>query len=92
MRCLYCYNKIDQITIEEVDRLAHLPTSCVVSCEQGLNLDYLVTRIWETLDLIRVYTKRRGGTEGASQTGASPEGFSRHFRTARFRHGIDHAS
>lgn len=28
--CLYVYNKIDQVSIEEVDRLAHLPHSVVV--------------------------------------------------------------
>jgi uncharacterized protein len=28
--CLYVYNKIDQTTMEEVDRLAHLPNSIVV--------------------------------------------------------------
>jgi ribosome-interacting GTPase 1 len=30
MPCLYVYNKIDQITIEEVDRIARLPNSVVV--------------------------------------------------------------
>ena len=28
--CLYVYNKIDQISIEEVDRLARQPNSVVV--------------------------------------------------------------
>lgn len=28
--CLYVYNKIDQISIEEVDRIAHQPNSVVV--------------------------------------------------------------
>jgi len=56
--CLYVYNKIDQISIEEVDRLAHLPNSIVVSCNMKLNLDYLIERIWECLGLIRIYTKK----------------------------------
>jgi len=60
MKCLYCYNKIDQITIEEVDRLARLPNSVVVSCEQDLNMDYLLKKIWDTLSLTRIYTKRKG--------------------------------
>jgi ribosome-interacting GTPase 1 len=30
MPCLYVYNKIDQVSIEEVDRLARLPNSVVV--------------------------------------------------------------
>ncbi|GAB6027469.1 Developmentally-regulated GTP-binding protein 2 [Chamberlinius hualienensis] len=58
--CLYVYNKIDQISIEEVNRLAHGPHSVVVSCNMNLNLDYLLERVWEYLALIRVYTKKRG--------------------------------
>jgi uncharacterized protein len=55
-----CYNKIDQITIEEVDRLARQENTVVVSCEDDLNLDYLVEQIWKHLNLLRVYTKKRG--------------------------------
>lgn len=58
--CLYVYNKIDQIAIEEVDRLARQPHSVVVSCNMQLNLDYLLERLWEDLRLIRVYTKKPG--------------------------------
>eukprot|EP00058_Branchiostoma_floridae_P018125 XP_002603614.1 hypothetical protein BRAFLDRAFT_115447 [Branchiostoma floridae] len=58
--CLYVYNKIDQISIEEVDRIAHQPYSVVISCEMKLNLDYLLEKVWEHLALIIVYTKRRG--------------------------------
>lgn len=60
VNCLYCYNKIDQITIEEVERLANEPHTVVVSCEKDLNLDYLVEKIWQELGLIIVYTKKRG--------------------------------
>ncbi|XP_055326879.1 uncharacterized protein LOC129580462 [Sitodiplosis mosellana] len=58
--CLYVYNKIDQISIEEVNRLARQPYSVVVSCNMQLNLDYLLERLWEELSLIRVYTKKPG--------------------------------
>lgn len=58
--CLYVYNKIDQIAIEEVDRIAREPHSVVVSCNMRLNLDYLLDKIWEYLSLVRVYTKKRG--------------------------------
>ncbi|TPX35472.1 threonine---tRNA ligase [Synchytrium microbalum] len=51
---------IDQISIEEVDRLARLPNTVVVSCESDLNIKYLISQIWKQLDLMRVYTKRRG--------------------------------
>ncbi|KAL1116221.1 hypothetical protein AAG570_005716, partial [Ranatra chinensis] len=58
--CLYVYNKIDQISIEEVDRIARQPNSVVVSCNMKLNLDYLLEILWEYLSLIRVYTKKPG--------------------------------
>ncbi|KAA3674676.1 uncharacterized protein DEA37_0001379 [Paragonimus westermani] len=58
--CLYVYNKIDQISLQEVDRLAREPHSVVVSCNLKLNLNYLLEKLWEHLDLIQVYTKKRG--------------------------------
>ncbi|KAK7113786.1 developmentally-regulated GTP-binding protein 2-like [Littorina saxatilis] len=58
--CLYVYNKIDQISIEEVDRLARKPHTVVVSCNMKLNLDYLLETMWEHLALLRIYTKKRG--------------------------------
>lgn len=58
--CIYVYNKIDQISIEEVNRLARQPHSVVVSCNMMLNLDYLLENVWEYLSLIRVYTKKPG--------------------------------
>ncbi|XP_051571344.1 developmentally-regulated GTP-binding protein 2 isoform X3 [Myxocyprinus asiaticus] len=60
MPCLYVYNKVDQISIEEVDRLAHRPNSVVISCGMKLNLDYLLEQLWEYLALICIYTKKRG--------------------------------
>lgn len=60
IRCLYCYNKIDQVSIEKVDELARQDNSVVVSCENDLNLEILVHHIWFHLDLIRIYTKKRG--------------------------------
>ncbi|XP_067859196.1 developmentally-regulated GTP-binding protein 2 isoform X2 [Heptranchias perlo] len=60
MPCLYVYNKIDQISLEEVDRLAREPHSVVISCEMKLNLDYLLEMLWEYLALTCIYTKKRG--------------------------------
>lgn len=60
MPCIYVYNKIDQIPLEEVDRIARQPHSVVVSCNMKLNLDYLLETLWEYLALIRVYTKKPG--------------------------------
>jgi len=60
MPCLYVYNKIDQISIEEVDRIAHQPHCVVISCNMLLNLDYLKDMMWKYLALITVYTKKPG--------------------------------
>ncbi|CAG8631306.1 8092_t:CDS:10 [Funneliformis caledonium] len=60
IKCLFVYNKIDSITIEELDKLAHEHNTIVISCEMDLNLDYLIDQIWKHLNLLRVYTKKRG--------------------------------
>jgi len=54
------YNKIDAISLEQVDKLARTDHTVVISCELDLNLDYLIDRIWESLGLVKVYTKKRG--------------------------------
>lgn len=58
--CLYVYNKIDQISMEEVDKLARRPHSVVISCNMKLNMDYFLEQMWEHLALMRVFTKKRG--------------------------------
>ncbi|THH11772.1 hypothetical protein EW145_g440 [Phellinidium pouzarii] len=58
--CLYVYNKIDSISLEQIDKLAREDHTVVISCEMDLNLDFLLERIWEDLDLVKVYTKKRG--------------------------------
>ena len=64
--CLYLYNKIDTVTIEEVDQLARMPHSIVGSVAEGFNIgatdedDLLKQKLWEYLGLTRVYTKRKG--------------------------------
>ncbi|CAA7259958.1 unnamed protein product [Cyclocybe aegerita] len=60
MPCLYVYNKVDAISLEQVDKIARQPHSLVISCEMDLNLDYLIDRIWEELRLVKIYTKKRG--------------------------------
>lgn len=35
IKCLYVYNKIDVVSIEDVDRLARLEHSTVIACEHG---------------------------------------------------------
>jgi small GTP-binding protein len=60
VNALYCYNKIDAISLEEVEKLVSEPHSVVISTTQRINLDGLVESIWSHLDLTRVYTKKRG--------------------------------
>lgn len=60
LKCIYAYNKVDTITIEDVDRIARIPNTIVISVVHKMNLEELKELIWQKLDLIRVYTKRRG--------------------------------
>jgi small GTP-binding protein len=58
--CLYVLNKIDAITIEELNILDRIPHYVPVSAHLEWNLDELIEKIWLYLDMIRVYTKPRG--------------------------------
>lgn len=58
--CLYAYNKIDAVSLEEVDRLARQPNTVVISVNMGLGLDDLLEAIWDGLSMLRIYTKRKG--------------------------------
>ncbi len=44
--------------MEEVDMIARQPNTVVISCNMKLNFDGLLAKIWECLDLVRVYTKK----------------------------------
>lgn len=65
--CLYLYNKIDTVTIEEIDQLARMPHSIVGSVAMSFNIssdpfedDLVKQKMWEYLELTRIYTKRKG--------------------------------
>lgn len=58
--CIYALNKIDDITIEELDILDSIPHYVPVSAKDEWNFDELYEKMWEYLDLIRVYTKPKG--------------------------------
>ncbi|XBI99756.1 hypothetical protein VPH35_019790 [Triticum aestivum] len=60
MPCIYVVNKIDQITVEELDILDKLPHYCPISAHLEWNLDGLLEMVWEYLDLCRLYTKPKG--------------------------------
>ena len=60
MPCIYVLNKIDQITIEELDILSQIPHNCPISAQDEWNLDELLEMIWNYLKLVRIYTKPKG--------------------------------
>ncbi|KAK3333643.1 P-loop containing nucleoside triphosphate hydrolase protein [Cercophora scortea] len=57
---IYVLNKIDSISIEELDLLYRIPNAVPISSEHGWNLDELMEDRWEKLNLVRVYTKPHG--------------------------------
>ncbi|KAM0747284.1 P-loop containing nucleoside triphosphate hydrolase protein [Meredithblackwellia eburnea MCA 4105] len=58
--CVYVLNKIDSISIEELDLLYKIPNSVPISAREWLNIDELTEVMWEKLDLVRIYTKPKG--------------------------------
>ncbi|KAF9871714.1 hypothetical protein CkaCkLH20_10912 [Colletotrichum karsti] len=64
---IYVLNKIDAISIEELDLLYRIPNAVPISSEQGWNIDELMEAMWEKLNLVRVYTKPKGRLPDYSQ-------------------------
>ncbi|KAL8772626.1 MAG: hypothetical protein Q9209_002287 [Squamulea sp. 1 TL-2023] len=60
IKCLYVYNKIDSVSLDFLDKLAREPDTVVMSCELDLGIQDVVERCWRELQLLRVYTKRKG--------------------------------
>jgi len=48
------------VTIEEIDALAREPRSVVISVKNQLHLDFLKQTLWDSMGLVRVFTKRKG--------------------------------
>jgi len=57
---LYVLNKIDAISLEELELLDKIPHYCPLSAGFEWNMDSLLEMIWAYLDLIRIYTKPKG--------------------------------
>ena len=57
---VYALNKIDSISIEELDLLYRIPHACPISSEHGWNVDELLEQMWDALELRRIYTKPKG--------------------------------
>jgi len=60
MPCIYVMNKIDQITVEELDIIDRIPHNVPICAQHEWNLDGLLESIWEHLGLVRFYTKPKG--------------------------------
>ena len=57
---LYVFNKIDSITIEELDILDQMPNYVPISSQHEWNLEELMEEIWNRCNMLRVYTKPKG--------------------------------
>ncbi len=57
---IYVLNKIDSISIEELDIIYRIPHSVPISSNHGWNFDDLLEMMWKYLNLVRVYTKPKG--------------------------------
>lgn len=58
--CIYVLNKIDAISIQELDLVSRVPHYVPISAKDEWNFDELMEKIWDYLDLIRIYTKPKG--------------------------------
>jgi len=58
--CVYVMNKIDQISIEELDIVYKVPHAVPISAHHKWNFDDLLEKMWEYLNLCRIYTKPKG--------------------------------
>lgn len=58
--CIYLLNKIDQISIEELDVIYKIPHCVPISAHHHWNFDDLLEMMWKYLRLVRIYTKPKG--------------------------------
>ncbi|KAF9762942.1 Developmentally-regulated GTP-binding protein 2 [Nosema granulosis] len=68
MKCIYCYNKVDELTYEDFLQLANEENNAkennfiMLSCQRKWNLDFLLEEIWRVLNLTRIYTKKKSNS------------------------------
>jgi len=58
--CIYLLNKIDQISVEELDIIYKIPHCLPISAHHKWNFDDLLEKLWDYLKLTRIYTKPKG--------------------------------
>lgn len=57
---LYVFNKMDALSIEELDILDRMPNYVPISSQHEWNLEGLMDEIWTRCNMIRIYTKPKG--------------------------------
>ena len=57
---LYVFNKIDCLTIEELDILDQLPNYVPISSQHNWNMEELLEEVWTKCNMLRIYTKPKG--------------------------------
>ena len=57
---IYVLNKIDQLTIEELDIIDQLPHHVPICAAHEWNLEELMEHIWDYTKMLRIYTKPKG--------------------------------
>jgi len=57
---LYVFNKIDSLTIEELDILDQMPNYVPISSQHGWNVEELMQSVWDRCNMLRIYTKPKG--------------------------------
>uniref|UniRef100_UPI00358FA441 developmentally-regulated GTP-binding protein 1 n=1 Tax=Myxine glutinosa TaxID=7769 RepID=UPI00358FA441 len=58
--CIYVLNKIDQISVEELDLIYRIAHCVPISAHHRWNFDDLLEKMWDYLQLVRIYTKPKG--------------------------------
>lgn len=57
---IYVLNKIDAISIEELDIISRIPHTVPISAHHGWNFDAFLKKAWDYLDFVRIYPKPKG--------------------------------
>ena len=52
--CIYLLNKIDQISVEELDIIYRIPHAVPISAHHKWNFDDLLEKMWDYLSLVRM--------------------------------------
>lgn len=58
--CIFVLNKIDQISLEELEIIYRIPHCVPISAHHKWNFDDLLEMMWRYLELVRIYTKPKG--------------------------------